>query len=172
MAHDLRPLSNIEMILIHRNTAGGTAEAVRDFHTYDPDYRMRLFPYHFFIDYVAEDMAGEYGMGDVVVQQVHSLDVICPHSSGENRKAVGIALNIDGRKYPPSGQMLTAVSELCARLHAAFPRAAVRGHSRMKKCPGQFVPVQWIAARTGMLAQHYRGSGLGCIRSKYDGLDT
>jgi len=150
---DMRPLSAIDLVLIHRNTAGGSLDEVRRFHAENGTEQLRLFPYHFFLDYDSDDKDGSNGYGNILVQQVHALDIKSPHAGGENRRAVGIAINVDGRRYAPSGEMLVALSILCARIHAAFPRASIRGHSQLKQCPGKLVPVQWIAARSAMMAQ-------------------
>ena len=150
---DLRSISAIETILIHRNTAAGTIEGLRDFHS-SGQYVFSLFPYHFFLDYSdGSDADGSRGIGDVVVNQIHPLNVISSHAAGRNRSAIGIALNVDGRKYPPSGVMLSKVAALCAIIHSAYPRTSVFGHSALKQCPGKLVPVQWIAARAEQLSR-------------------
>lgn len=152
-----RPLEAIKQILIHRNTAAPDIASLRDFHSKDPPYGypFSIFPYHFFVDYVEPNSDGLGGDGPIVIYQIHPLTTVSPHAAEENRKSVGIALNVDGRRYPPSGRMLDAVAYLCAAIRRECPdgdNIIIREHSSSKQCPGKFVPLTYVQDLAAMRA--------------------
>lgn len=137
---DIRKVSP-STIVIHRNTVGARykrenpdftgsdLEATAAFHAQKGPYHFRLFPYHYYID------------RDGVTYQVHEEMMITPHARGLNHKAVGICLNVDGRKEAPTEEMYKSLILLCKEIRQKRPGTGIMGHSKHKRCPGPLVDI-------------------------------
>lgn len=144
---DRRKLSPT-LIVIHRNTASHNwfrehpedvgkishVEALARFHAQPGPWHFRVFPYHYFID------------RDGTISQVHDEMTVSPHARGINQKAIGVSLNIDGRREPPTREQLESVIRLCVDIRKRRPKAGIIGHSLKKQCPGPHVKVSEIEA--------------------------
>lgn len=153
-----RPL---QLIVIHRNTVADNVDGVAAFHRSPPPKeaaaKLRLFPYHFFVD----DEDGE-------VQQVHSVDTVSPHAGPQGFNGIGVAIcfNFDARKAAPPAHMTRAAVELIAALilsngvHAGARGLAVVGHSAEKGCPGKFIDPKALEAEArALLTTSYHVEG-------------
>jgi hypothetical protein len=133
-----------DRIVIHRNTAGNKwarkngfegspVEALHHFHAEPGKWSFRIFPYHYFIDESGE------------ITKVHDELIVSPHARNRgNWRSIGIALNIDGRKQPPTQQMHESLVWLCSDILFRWPNSAIMGHSAAKRCPGPLVNVSKI----------------------------
>lgn len=123
-----RHLSAVRQIVIHRSHTHNDVDGVASFYANPKNpWRLSTFPYHYWI------------AKDGVVFQVHSLDVITPHAAGLNTSGIGVALNFNGLKEPPTGLQEIALRDLIKSLEGVLGRPlAVVGHSIRKRCPGPF----------------------------------
>jgi hypothetical protein len=133
--HDLRrngtkprPLSRVRQVVIHRSHVSDDLDEVAAFYANPKNpWRLSDFPYHWWI------------AKDGTIFQIHSLDVTSPHAAGLNTSGVGVALNFNGLKEPPTGLQEIALRELIRSLQGVLGRQlAVVGHSIRKRCPGPF----------------------------------
>lgn len=133
-----------DLIVVHRNTAGNiwaerngfkgpAVEALHHFHAEPGTWSFRIFPYHYFID------------RDGTIYHVHSEMTVSPHARNRgNSRSIGIALNVDGRREPPTPEMRESLVWLCSDILFRWPNSAIVGHSAAKRCPGPKVNVSEI----------------------------
>lgn len=95
-------------------------------------WRSRIFPYHFFI----------HRSGQVF--QIHDPLVVSPHARGKNKKSIGVALGIDGRREKPTPEMIQAVHDLVSMYRRYQPNAVLIKHSERKQCPGRLVDISTL----------------------------
>jgi hypothetical protein len=142
------------IIVVHRNTVADTVDAVAQWHRDPPTpedkkYRLRLFPYHFFVDVVD---------GSGVVYQVHSLDTVSPHAGpqGWNGPGIGIAVNHDARKSPLPPAMYDALVSLVATLREVTGIKVVVPHKLqggLFSCPGRFLNTEKLSSDVRLVEQ-------------------
>lgn len=136
---DRRP-AHPDRVVLHRNTASqyhldrnphlsdmSHVELLHAFHSAGP-YSFRLFPYHYFIDL------------DGTTYRIHDEMTITPHAPNRgNRRSIGVAFNIDGRKKPLNPDMEGSAVALLRDIMSRWPDIRVMGHSEKKQCPGPYI---------------------------------
>lgn len=139
---DNRRRGKPSLIVIHRNTVADTVDEVAKWYRDPPKkedkkYRLRVFPYHFFVDVVD---------GEGVVYQIHSLDTVSPHAGpqGWNGPGIGVVVNHDARSSPLPKEMYSALVDLVATIRAATGITVVVPHKPAGgafACPGKFLHI-------------------------------
>lgn len=137
-------------IVIHRNTVadmwreknpdwvGDDALATALFHREAPPgaEHFDIFPYHFFVDRAGRAF------------QTLPFHVIGQHAKGRNHSTVAIAMCHDGRRSPPSPEVIEGVAR-CIRATWEFFRLGpdgcdIVGHDPVKACPGTHVDLDHL----------------------------
>lgn len=139
LPRDLRDDRKIKHLIIHRQSQkdGTPWSSVEKFAEWikNPSNKWgtRLFPYHYYLE------------PDGTIHNVLPITCKGQHAYGFNSNSIGIALALDGRKHPPTPKQWESLQKLCQILLRLYPNVDIRGHSKVKRCPGRFVDIKRLA---------------------------